>query len=139
MFELEDTEVIRVKAADLLMNRVDLEASGTKIQFTGERHEFFKTPVISKYLLELSPHWLHGPNPVRAIANKKPVFSLRIMPWSDDVSGNVSKQYNAHVNMYMTNLNLPHQKLSQEYFVRFCSTSPHASSSEQFYALAESL
>ncbi|KAJ6599487.1 hypothetical protein B0H10DRAFT_2323014, partial [Mycena sp. CBHHK59/15] len=39
------------------------------------------------------------PNPVRKIAQGRPVFSVRIIPWSDDVSGNVSKQYNPHVNI----------------------------------------
>ncbi|KAJ7795971.1 hypothetical protein B0H14DRAFT_2391105 [Mycena olivaceomarginata] len=79
------------------------------------------------------------PHPLREKAQGRPIFQLRVMPWSDDVSGNVSKQYNAHTNMYVTNLNLPHQKLAQEYFVRFVSTSPHASSSEQFVALGEDL
>ncbi|KAF9455587.1 hypothetical protein BDZ94DRAFT_1135734, partial [Collybia nuda] len=79
------------------------------------------------------------PHPVRGIASGRPVFVLRIMPWADDVSGNRSKQYNAHMNIYAANVNLPHKKLAQEYFVRFCSTSPHASSSEQFDALAEDL
>ncbi|KDR77189.1 hypothetical protein GALMADRAFT_267364 [Galerina marginata CBS 339.88] len=79
------------------------------------------------------------PHPVRVIANGRPAFCIRIMPWADDVSGNRSKQYNAHMNMYVANVNLPHRKLAQEYFVRFCSTSPHASSSEQFEALAEDL
>ncbi|KAJ6552710.1 hypothetical protein B0H10DRAFT_1659115, partial [Mycena sp. CBHHK59/15] len=79
------------------------------------------------------------PNPVRKIAQGRPVFSVRIIPWSDDVSGNVSKQYNPHVNIYMANANLPHRKVSQEYFVRFCSTSPHASSGDQFEALSEDL
>ncbi|KAJ7870959.1 hypothetical protein B0H14DRAFT_3571865 [Mycena olivaceomarginata] len=59
------------------------------------------------------------------------------MPWADDVSGNRSKQYNAYMNMYIANINLPHQLLSQEYFVRFCATSQYASSLEQFDALAE--
>ncbi|EPQ51029.1 hypothetical protein GLOTRDRAFT_108312 [Gloeophyllum trabeum ATCC 11539] len=61
------------------------------------------------------------------------------MPWSDDVSGNVSKQFSPHVNMYLANSGLPHQKLAQEFFVRFCSTSPHASSSEQLDALLEKI
>ncbi|KAJ6626090.1 hypothetical protein B0H10DRAFT_2174002 [Mycena sp. CBHHK59/15] len=87
-----------------------------------------------------SPSWAQNmPNPVRKIAKGRPVFSVRIIPWSDDVSGNVSKQYNPHVNIYMANANLPHRKVSQEYFVRFCSTSPHASSGEQFEALSEDL
>jgi len=79
------------------------------------------------------------PHPTREIANGRPAFCIRIMPWADDVSGNRSKQYNAHMNLYVANVNLPHRKLSQEYFVRFCSTSPHASASEQFAALSDDL
>ncbi|KAJ3853110.1 hypothetical protein EV368DRAFT_39622 [Lentinula lateritia] len=77
------------------------------------------------------------PHALRVKAKSKPLFRMRIMPWSDDVSGNVSKQYNAHTNIYAVSLNLPHKKLSQEFFVRFCSTSANASSSEQFTALAK--
>jgi hypothetical protein len=79
------------------------------------------------------------PNPVRKIANGQPVFSICIVPWSDDISGNISKQFNPHMNVYMVNTNLPHRKVSQEYFIWFCSTSPHASSGEQFEALAGNL
>lgn len=61
------------------------------------------------------------------------------MPWADDVSGNVSKLYNAHTNIYVANASLPHAQLSQEYFIRFSSTSPHASASEQFAALFRDL
>jgi hypothetical protein len=61
------------------------------------------------------------------------------MPWSDNVSGNVSKQYNPHMNIYLMNANIPHKKLSQEYFIRFCSTSPNASSGEQFDGMSEDL
>ncbi|KAJ7443535.1 hypothetical protein FB451DRAFT_1189993 [Mycena latifolia] len=79
------------------------------------------------------------PNPIRTIAKGRPVFSIRIIPWSDDVSRNVSKQFNPHMNVYMASANLPHRKVSQEYFVCFCSTSPHASSGEQFEALTDDL
>ena len=78
-------------------------------------------------------------HPLRDKAAGRPIFCIRVMPWSDDVSGNISKQYNAHTNVYMQNLALPHKKLQQEYFVRFVSTSPHASSSEQFAALKSDL
>jgi hypothetical protein len=77
------------------------------------------------------------PHLTRVIAQGRPVFVLHIMPWADDVSGNRSKQYNAHMNMYLANLNIPHKQLAQEYFVRFCSTSQHAGSLEQFDALSE--
>jgi hypothetical protein len=65
------------------------------------------------------------------------MFSVLIVKWSDDVSGNRSKQYNPHTNVYLANASLPHRKLSQEYCVRFASTSPHASSSEQMAALSK--
>ncbi|KAJ6552358.1 hypothetical protein B0H10DRAFT_1849475 [Mycena sp. CBHHK59/15] len=124
IFTIEGHQVIRVPAADLRFNALDLAEHmwfySFMSWFTEARNIF--TPYIT--------------HPVRAIALGRPVFVLRIMPWADDVSGNQSKQYNAHMNMYIANINLPHKKLSQEYFVRFCCTSPHASSLEQFDALA---
>jgi hypothetical protein len=59
------------------------------------------------------------------------------MPWADDASGNQSKQYNPHLNLCTQNLNVPHEQLKHQYFVRFCSTSQHASSGEQFRPLIE--
>ena len=79
------------------------------------------------------------PHPVRQKARGKPTFTLGIMSWADDVSGNRSKQYNAHTNVYTANLNLPHRKLQQEYFVRFCSTSTNAGALEQLDGLAAGL
>ena len=58
---------------------------------------------------------------------------------ADDVLGNTTKQYNPHLNLYFTHVNLPHSLLSQEYFVCFSSTSPHASSAEQFAGLETQL
>ncbi|KAJ6583373.1 hypothetical protein DFH09DRAFT_1308895 [Mycena vulgaris] len=120
IFTIEEHKVMRVLATDLRYNFLDLDQQG-EISFSGVQNAF-------------KPY---TPHPVRTIAGGKPVFVLRIMPWADDVSGNRSKQYNAHMNMYLANINLPHKLLAQEYFIRFCSTSPHASSLEQFDALAE--
>ncbi|KAJ7483970.1 hypothetical protein B0H11DRAFT_2416152, partial [Mycena galericulata] len=122
-FGIHNKDIIRIRATDLKYNYLDLRESGYSLKFA-----------------ESSPQWAHNmPNPVRKIAKGRPVFSIRIIPWSDDVSGNVSKQFNPHMNLYIANANLPHRKVSQEYFVRFCSTSPHASSGEQFEAMAEDL
>ncbi|KAJ6508188.1 hypothetical protein C8R45DRAFT_815921 [Mycena sanguinolenta] len=118
--KLKNLKVVRVLATDLCYNVLDLRAQG-EITFSGVQNAFMP----------------HTPHPVREIAQGRPVFVLRIMPWADDVSGNRSKQYNAHMNMYIANINLPHKLLSQEYFVRFCATSQYASSLEQFDALAE--
>ena len=76
-------------------------------------------------------------HPTRDIASGRPVFSLRVMPWADDVSGNRTKQYNPHINLYMQNINVPHKLRKQQFFTRFCSTSKHATSNEQFRAYLE--
>lgn len=76
------------------------------------------------------------PHPVRKEACGRPTFTLSIMTWADDVSGNRSKQYNAHTNVYLANLSLPHLHLHQEYFVRFCATSQHATALELLDSLS---
>ncbi|KAL1940336.1 hypothetical protein VTO73DRAFT_8908 [Trametes versicolor] len=76
----------------------------------------------------------HGMNPLRKISRGKRMYTSFIKLWGDDVSGNRSKQYNAHTNVYFTHGNLPHQKLAQQYHVKFSSTSQFATSGEQFDA-----
>ncbi|KAJ7792622.1 hypothetical protein B0H14DRAFT_3094163 [Mycena olivaceomarginata] len=120
IFTVEEHEIIRVPATDMQYNFLDLREQG-EVVFSGVQDAF-------------KPYM---PHPTRVIAQGRPVFVLRIMPWADDVSGNRSKQYNPHMNMYLANLNIPHKQLAQEYFVRFCSTSQHSGSLEQFDALSE--
>ncbi len=76
------------------------------------------------------------PNPLRKKAAGLELYSIFINIWADDVSGNFSKQYNKHYNFYMTNASTPGCLLQKEYFVQFVSTSSHASSPEQFAAVA---
>jgi hypothetical protein len=75
------------------------------------------------------------PNNLRTLANEEELYVIMVPLWCDDVSGNRSKQYNKHINMYMANSNLPGQLLQQEYFVCFVATSPNATSPEQFSAV----
>ncbi|TEB15367.1 hypothetical protein FA13DRAFT_1876169 [Coprinellus micaceus] len=121
-FSLADPELFMVPVKRLHRNILDLQVSGT--------HRL-EVAAISSHLVSAKP------NRLRAKANGKPMYRIRVMPWSDDVSGNVSKQYNPHTNVYVQNLSLPHKLLAQEYFVRFSSTSSYASSSEQFTALID--
>lgn len=72
------------------------------------------------------------PNHHRKIDNGEDLYTIWLPIWADDVSGARSKQYQKHINLYMSNANLPGRLLQQEYFVRFISTSPHASALEQF-------
>ncbi|EGO02631.1 hypothetical protein SERLA73DRAFT_48037, partial [Serpula lacrymans var. lacrymans S7.3] len=69
------------------------------------------------------------------ITQGRQMHTCYIKAWGDDVSGNRSKQYNEHRNIYFAHANLPQKKLSQKFFVRFCSMFPHASIGEQFDTL----
>ncbi|KAG8734658.1 hypothetical protein FRC11_003809, partial [Ceratobasidium sp. 423] len=80
------------------------------------------------------------PNPLRNLTNSsEELLSCFIKPWCDDVSGGRSKQYQPHNNIYLSHANLPGHLLNQEYFVRFASTTTHASSVEQFEAVKQQL
>ncbi|KAI0697812.1 hypothetical protein BC835DRAFT_1405600 [Cytidiella melzeri] len=105
-----ETAVIHIQATELIDNVLDLKNQGLKICFD-----------------------------VRLKAQGRPTFTVGLMSWADDVSGNRSKQYNAHTNVYAANLNLPHCKLQQEYFVRFSSTSPTATALEQLDGFLEDI
>jgi hypothetical protein len=67
------------------------------------------------------------------------MYHAHLKTWMDDVSGNESKQYNAHLNMYFQHANLPKDMLDQEFFVRFLATSPHASTAELSRAMVEDI
>jgi hypothetical protein len=73
------------------------------------------------------------PNAMRGLVeDDEDLFVLMVSLWADDVSGNRSKQYNKHMNMCAGNGCLPGRLLQQEFNVHYISTSPHASSAEQF-------
>ncbi|KAH9947866.1 hypothetical protein B0H21DRAFT_851701, partial [Amylocystis lapponica] len=124
-YELSYETTVRTHSAHSTSNRIEFQT--TSLEFNhfdlvddGER------PAYNVY---------HGPNPLRDIAKGRRMYTSFIKPWGDDVSGNRSKQYNAHTNIYFSHANLPHDKQSQEYFVRFCSTSPNTTAGEQFDVL----
>ncbi|KAJ3737709.1 hypothetical protein DFJ43DRAFT_1128788 [Lentinula guzmanii] len=79
------------------------------------------------------------PNPLQALAGGDDLYVVMVPLWCNDVSGNKSKQYNKHVNIYSVNGSLPGQMLQQEYFVNFVSTSPNATPLEQFTSLHDEI
>ncbi|KAG1722856.1 hypothetical protein EDB19DRAFT_1898152 [Suillus lakei] len=67
------------------------------------------------------------------------VYSVPLIIFMDDVSGNISKQWNKHHAIYMSNANLPREMLEKEFFVQFVSSSPHALPMELMQAMRESI
>lgn len=78
------------------------------------------------------------PNEMRQLVDEdEDLFVIMTSPWADDVSGNKSKQYNKHMNMYAQNGCLPGRLLQQEFHMHYISSSPHATSAEQFVAFRD--
>ncbi|CUA75357.1 putative membrane protein ycf78 [Rhizoctonia solani] len=79
------------------------------------------------------------PHPLRHSAGSRPVYAIPIMVFIDDVSGNLSTQWNKHNSAYMSNGTLPREELNSEYHVRYVTTSPHASPLELMRGVRESI
>lgn len=73
---------------------------------------------------------MNMPNPWRDKAGGRPVYCIQLNLWQDDVSGNVSKQWNKHLLFCMTMAGLPKKLLAQEYFTRYIACSPNATALE---------
>lgn len=75
------------------------------------------------------------PHALRAKANGRMVYSVPVIIFMDDVSGNITKQWNKHHVVYMSNANMPREMLEKEFCVRFVSSSPNATPMELMAAL----
>ncbi|EJD45161.1 hypothetical protein AURDEDRAFT_165704 [Auricularia subglabra TFB-10046 SS5] len=119
-----DDERINVPESEFVRTFTDLVQAGNIPDFLGERSLRFRAAM---------------PNRLRKEAAGTMLYSVILNVWADDVSGNVSKQYNKHINVCVSNMCLPVALLQQEYFVRFFSTSPSVSSAEQLDVLKQQI
>ncbi|KAF8868695.1 hypothetical protein BD779DRAFT_1459482 [Infundibulicybe gibba] len=79
------------------------------------------------------------PHPLREKSQGRRVLAVPLIVFMDDVSGNVSKQWNKHHAIYMSNANLPREMIEKEFCVRFVTSSPHASPMELMAAMKDSI
>lgn len=79
------------------------------------------------------------PNPLREKSGGRMVLTVPLIIFMDDVSGNISKQWNKHHVVYMSNALMPREMLENEFCVRFVSSSPHAAPLELMRGVKESI
>ncbi|KAG1887729.1 hypothetical protein F4604DRAFT_1916551 [Suillus subluteus] len=72
-------------------------------------------------------------------ANGRMVYTVPLIIFMDNVSGNISKQWNKHHTIYMSNANLPCEMLEKEFFVHFVTSLPHAAPMELMQAMKQSI
>lgn len=84
------------------------------------------TLLIIRALASSQTYVAQMPHPLRALAGDRMMYSVPINVFLDDVSGNISKQWNKHFSCYISNGLLPREKLMEEFHVRFVATSPTA-------------
>lgn len=135
-----DTEVNLIPAANLQNNFLQLKDMNLLPVWNSELYIFSSM---------MMPNWWRTgqavesgfparmPNQDRAIAEGDPLYTSWIDVFGDDVSGNRSKSWNKHWNIYINHRNLPRKFLQQEYHTHFVSTSPVASITEQFHGIKQ--
>ena len=109
--------------------------------FSANKHIHSVLNALRIYLLTAAGEQLRSqmPNEWRTKAGGRPVYCVQLRMWQDDVSGNVSKQWNKHWLCCMTHAGLPRKLLVQEYFTRFICCSPFASVLEQSTCIKEAI
>ncbi|KAG1738718.1 hypothetical protein EDB19DRAFT_1829025 [Suillus lakei] len=82
---------------------------------------------------------LLSPNLLQEKLKGRVVYTVPLIIFMDDVSGNISKQWNKHHAIHMSNAHLPREMLEKEFFVRFVLSSHHAPPMELMRAMKESI
>ncbi|KAH9165166.1 hypothetical protein EDB89DRAFT_1858608 [Lactarius sanguifluus] len=67
------------------------------------------------------------------------VYTVPVVLFMDDASANISKQWNKHIVVYLSNAGLPWEMLDKEFCVKFVTSSPNASPMELMRAVWDSI
>ncbi|KAH9175921.1 hypothetical protein EDB89DRAFT_2240784 [Lactarius sanguifluus] len=86
-----------------------------------------------------SEYGFHMPHPLRAKADGRMVYTVPVVLFMDDASANISKQWNKHIVVYLSNAGLPREMLDKEFCVKFVTSSPNASPMELMRAVRDSI
>jgi len=79
------------------------------------------------------------PHALRTLTQGQPVYVILVIIFIDDVSGNVSKQWNKHDCVHSSNSALPREMVAEESNVWFVAMSPSVSAMELMQGIQESL
>ncbi|KAN0136748.1 hypothetical protein V8E53_005518 [Lactarius tabidus] len=79
------------------------------------------------------------PHPLRAKADSRMVYTVPVIVFMDNASANISKQWNKHIVVYLSNAGLPREMLEKEFCVKFVTSSPNASPMELMRAVRDSM
>ncbi|KAH8980192.1 hypothetical protein EDB92DRAFT_1772723, partial [Lactarius akahatsu] len=86
-----------------------------------------------------SEYGFHMPHPLRAKADGRMVYTVPVVLFMDDASANISKQWNKHIVVYLSNAGLPREMLDKEFCVKFVTSSPNAPPMELMRAVRDSI
>jgi hypothetical protein len=105
--------------ASLGGNSLPFIGAESRLVVDAKQHRSFRS--------ERSASYANTPqHPLRQKAGRRPVYSIPIILFLDDVSGNRSRQWNKHYCCYMSNGALPREQIEAQFHVRFVATSPNA-------------
>ncbi|KAI9434377.1 hypothetical protein H4582DRAFT_1788139, partial [Lactarius indigo] len=79
------------------------------------------------------------PHPLRAKANGQMVYTVPVILFMDDTSANISKQWNKHIVVYLSNAGLPQEMLDKEFCIKFVTSSPNTPPMELMRAVRDSI
>ncbi|EGO18833.1 hypothetical protein SERLADRAFT_443800 [Serpula lacrymans var. lacrymans S7.9] len=79
------------------------------------------------------------PHPLRAKSGGRLILTVPLIVFMDDVSENISKQWNKHHVVYMLNTSIPRNMIEKEFCIHFVVSSPHAAPMELMKGVTDSI